>query len=121
MFGDLLEAWDILVEARGTSPEQQRLAYRLAKGITKKAQQGGEPAGKPPPTPGTPEHKRFRRSTLVKSLGMRMVGIKGNRPPPIPIKKGTKIAGQELAGAKDESYFGGALHLWGTSVLVDRG
>lgn len=110
MFGDLLEAWNILVEAeaRGTSPEQQRLAYRLAKGITQQAEKPKGSTG-PPPTPGTPEHKRYRRSTIVKSLGMRMVGIKGKRPPPVPIPKGTKIAGQELAGAKDESLFGDCL------------
>ena len=46
MFNDLLEAWDSLLEA-ASSPEQRRLAFRLAKGLTKPASAEREPVGVP--------------------------------------------------------------------------
>jgi len=112
MFDDLLEAWDALLEGRGSSPEQRRLSYRLAVGKTKQA------AGQtPPPTPGTAGH---RRKTLLKSMGIKSMGmshgVKGAPPAPIPkgsvvgkTKKGQPI---DLAGSKGESIFGGDLFLW---------
>ena len=111
MFEDLLEAWDFLAEARGADPAAQRLGYRLARGLTRKAAE--KPAAGPPPTPGTPAHAAYRRKTLVKSLGMKTVSAKAKKgPPPAPIPKGTKVAGVELGDSKNESVFAEALFLW---------
>ncbi len=114
MFDDLLEAWGTLTEGgRSSDPTgSQRFTYRLGAGITKRDKDAADPS-KPPPTPGTPA---ARRKGLVKGLGMRM----GGKKPPIPIPKGTKAKGVDISGAKEESFFGPALHIWESSYATNK-
>ena len=105
MFGDLLEAWDARMEVRSADPTgSQRFTHRLGVGITRRDKDAADPT-KPPPVPGS---KAARRKGLIKGLGMRM----GGKTPPIPIPKGTKAAGVDISGSKEESVFGEVLHVW---------
>ena len=113
MFDDLLEAWDYMeatANRKEADPTALRLGHRLAKGITRQSRE--QPAGGPPPTPGTPAHAKHRRGNLFKSLGMKMVGGDKKKPPPAPIPSGTKIAGIDLVGSKEESFFSEEFALW---------
>ena len=83
MFGDLLEAYDDIVE--DADPAAKRLGFRLSKGITNRGSAPGNPA---------------------RSLGMNQVSAKDKKGPPPPrIPKGTKLAGQDLSGSKEEGTF----------------